>query len=65
MSRRTKHLPQPESVRDFKARLAAMLLDPNRPIGGAAHAHPSLVRKPGSYGYRKTQTQPTKRKDTK
>jgi hypothetical protein len=47
-----KRKPKPvESIADFKARLAAMLLPANRPIGGAAHSHPCVVRKPTDRGY--------------
>jgi len=48
---KTKKLPQPESVADFKLRLAAIMrgLKPDAVVG-AAHAHPCVVRKTNKKG---------------
>ena len=40
-----------ETTEDFKARLAAMLRQPNEPIGGAQRSHPCRVRRPSDRGF--------------
>jgi hypothetical protein len=52
--KKTRILPQPESVADFKARIAIMMrqretgqTDNRYSVIGAAHAHPCVVRGPG------------------
>jgi N-methylhydantoinase B/oxoprolinase/acetone carboxylase alpha subunit len=52
MKKRNHKYPQPESVSDFKARIAALMRGTTEPqIIGARASHPSLVRKPTDRGY--------------